>query len=323
MNLLDGNYIDLLILLVLVYFASEAIRHGFWVILADFLSFLGSLIFSLRAYKALAGVLRVNFSLPHSVANALGFLVTAIISEAILGFVLGHLISFIPKKIRKHKLSKFLAVIPALGEGLILIAFLLTLTLGLPVKPTIKVDITDSRLGSLILERTSRVEKGINEVFGEVIEDSLTYLTIKPGSREAVPLKVEKIGLSADDASETQMLSLVNAERAKQGIAGLAFSPEIVAVARAHAEDMWERKYFGHISPEGKDVGDRLDAAGVGYFLAGENLALAPTTTTAMNGLLNSEGHRANILEPKFKKVGIGVIDNGVYGKMFVQVFTD
>jgi len=45
--------------------------------------------------------------------------------------------------------------------------------------------------------------------------------------------------------------------------------------------------------------------------------------STAHNGLMNSEGHRANILEPEFRKIGIGVIDNGVYGKMFVQVFTD
>lgn len=320
---LNGNYIDLLILLVLIYFASEAIRHGFWVILADFFAFLGSLLLSLRAYKFLAGILRTNFSLPHSVANALGFLVTAIVSEAILGYILAHLISFIPKKLRKHKLSKTLAVIPAVGEGLILVAFLLTLTLGLPIKPGIKNDITESKIGSLILERTSKVEKAINEVFGGVIDDSLTYLTIKPGSKEAVPLKVDKVGLSVDEASESQMFALVNSERSKRGIAGLAWSPEIVAVARAHAKDMWERKYFGHISPDGKDVGDRLDAARIKYFLAGENLALAPTVTTAMNGLMNSEGHRANILEPKFKKVGIGVIDNGFYGKMFVQVFTD
>jgi uncharacterized protein YkwD len=86
---------------------------------------------------------------------------------------------------------------------------------------------------------------------------------------------------------------------------------------------MWERKYFSHISPEGEDVGDRLDRHNINYFYAGENLALAPTTQTAHNGLMNSEGHRRNILEPQFRSVGIGVIDNGVYGKIFVQVFTD
>lgn len=48
-----------------------------------------------------------------------------------------------------------------------------------------------------------------------------------------------------------------------------------------------------------------------------------PTVIVAHNGLMNSEGHRANILSPEFSRVGIGVIDNGIYGKIFVQIFTD
>ena len=59
------------------------------------------------------------------------------------------------------------------------------------------------------------------------------------------------------------------------------------------------------------------------YSLAGENLALAPTVETAHKGLMNSKGHRENILDEDYRQMGIGVIDNGVYGKMFVQVFTD
>ena len=94
-------------------------------------------------------------------------------------------------------------------------------------------------------------------------------------------------------------------------------------MARDHATDMWERKYFGHVSPEGKDVGNRLREAEVDYNYAGENLALAPTVSTAHVGLMNSEGHKENILDQNYYKVGIGVIDNGVYGKMFVQVFTN
>ena len=325
MNLpsLGANYIDLIIAVVLVYFASEAIRHGFWVILADFAAFLGSLVISLRTYKFGAEILRSNFSLPHSVANALGFLVSAIVIEGVLGFVLAHLIVRIPKKYWKGRLNKVLAVIPALGEGLVLIAFLLTLALGLPIKPSLKTDIAKSKIGSLILNKTSNVETAINEVFGGVIEDSLTYLTVKPGSRERITLNSVVGTLKDDEKSESEMFSLVNAERAKNGVAPLAWSVEIVGGARKHAADMWVRHYFGHVSPEGDDVGDRLNKARIDYGFAGENLALAPTVVTAMNGLLNSPGHRANILEAKFKKVGIGVIDNGFYGKMFVQVFSD
>jgi uncharacterized protein YkwD len=119
------------------------------------------------------------------------------------------------------------------------------------------------------------------------------------------------------------MFELVNKEREKAGLNKLSWDTEVVSVARAHATDMWERKYFGHVSSEGKDAGDRLTEAEVNYDYAGENLALAPTVSTAHVGLMNSEGHRENILEPKFNKVGIGVIDNEVYGKMFVQVFTN
>ena len=320
---LNGNWVDLAILLILIYFASEASRHGVWVILADFVSFLGALLISLRAYKFTAGFLRTNFSLSHSISNALGFLITAIILEALFGYILGHALTKLPKKYWQNKWSKFLALLPAVGEGIILIAFILTLIMGLPLKPSIKNDVVDSKIGSYILRQTSGAEKAVNEIFGGVVEDSLTYLIIKPGSKESVPLSVERAELSVDTVSEGEMFKLVNEERRKQGTKELIWNPEIVPVARAHAKDMWERKYFGHYSPEGDDVGDRLDKVDIRYSLAGENLALAPTLSTAHNGLMNSEGHRANILEPKFRRVGIGIIDNGVYGKMFVQVFTD
>lgn len=325
MNLpsLQGNWVDLVILVVLAYFLSEAFRVGFWVILADFLSFLLSLIVALRGYSLAALLLRSNFSLSHSVANALGFLIVAAVSEAILGFVFASLIKKIPYKMWKNAWSKVAAVIPALGEGVVLTSFVLTLVIALPLSPKVKTDISDSRIGGYLVERTTGFEARIGDIFGGVIEDSLTYLTVQPQSEERIPLESQVVQLTVDSEAEAQMLALVNKERRDRGIPELSLREEVVPVARAHARDMWERNYFGHVSPEGEDVGDRLNKAGVGYRLAGENLALAPTLNTAHNGLMNSQGHRANILEPDFRRVGIGVIDNGVYGKMFVQVFTD
>jgi len=317
-----GNWIDLLIIIILLVFISEAGRVEFWVLLADFVSFAGSLLISLRGYQYISGFIRSNFSLPHSVSNALGFLFTAVLVEAVLGYLLIAAVKRIPDKYWKVWWNKFLAFVPA-GEGLVLVAFILTLIVSLPVNPKLKAGVSNSRIGSFLVRQTAGLEKGLNEIFGGVIEDSLTYLTIKPGSRESIPLNIDTRTLSVDEVSEGEMFKLVNEERKKAGVRQLSWAPEIVPVARAHAKDMWERSYFGHVSPEGKDVGDRLDTAGVNYSFAGENLALAPTLATAHAGLMNSEGHRANILEPEFKKVGIGVIDNGIYGKMFVQVFTD
>jgi uncharacterized protein YkwD len=148
-------------------------------------------------------------------------------------------------------------------------------------------------------------------------------LTIKPESKESLTIQSDPNLLSVDAVSETEMFKVVNEERVKNGIPELKWRAELVPVARAHAEDMWKRNYFAHTSPDGKDVGDRLDGAKVSYKTAGENLAQAPTLATAHTGLMNSEGHRANILSTKFKQMGIGVIDDKYYGKMFVQIFTD
>lgn len=319
----QGNWIDLVILVVILFFVSEAIRVGFWIILADFLSFLLSLLIALRGYQFASGLLRTYFSLSHSISNALGFLFMAVIAEGFLGFALSFLIRKIPYKFWKGVWSRIAAIFPGIGEGLILSSFILTLVLAFPLDPRIKSDITSSAIGSHLVRQTSGAEAKINEIFGGVIEDTLTFLTVKPQSQEVVPLSVDKRQLTIDEASEQGMLSLVNEERAKRGIGELVWEQRLAVVARTHATDMWERSYFGHISPEGEDVGDRLNKAGIKYQVAGENLALAPTLQTAHQGLMNSEGHRANILDADFEKIGIGVIDNGVYGKMFVQVFTD
>ena len=320
---MNGNYIDLIIILVLIYFATEAWRHGFWILLADFVSFLGSLILSLKFYKYISEFLKINFSLNLSIANALGFLFSAILVESFLGLFFGYLIYKLPKKIRNHKLNNILSILPGVGEGLILISFLLTLIIALPIKPQLKIDIENSRIGSIILQQTTLAEKYINEVFGGVINDSLTFFTIKPNTDESVKLNIASFNLVIDEKAETGLLSKVNEERKKLAIPELIWESSLVPVARNHAKDMWNRSYFSHYSPEGKDVGDRLNGAGIKYNFAGENLALAPTLGTAHTGLMNSKGHRENILEVRFKRIGIGVIDNGVYGKMFVQVFTD
>jgi uncharacterized protein YkwD len=86
---------------------------------------------------------------------------------------------------------------------------------------------------------------------------------------------------------------------------------------------MLQGGFFSHYDKEGRSPFDRMDDARIAYLSAGENLALAPNTDLAMQGLMNSPGHRANILSKNFGHVGIGVMDGGIYGKMFVQEFTN
>jgi uncharacterized protein YkwD len=119
------------------------------------------------------------------------------------------------------------------------------------------------------------------------------------------------------------MLVLINQERAKAGLAALAWDEDLAKVARAHSTDMFARGYFAHKNPDGLSPFDRMANAGITFKAAGENLAYAATVELAHGGLMRSPGHRANILEKDFGRVGIGIIDAGPYGKMFTQSFRD
>lgn len=320
---LNGNWVDLVIILIFAYYGYLAFKYGFLNLIVDFAAFLGSLLLSLRLYQFASQLLKSNFNLPLSLSNALGFIATSIIIEIALNYLFSYLIFLLPKKIRLSKFNKLLGLIPAFGEALILIAFLLTSITALPVQPSLKKAVSESKIGGQILKSTSGLEKAINQIFGGAINDSLTYFTVEPKSNQTISLGNGIDRLSYDHASEIQMFADVNHERTTRGISALSWSPKIVGVAEAYAMDMWNRHYFSHYNPEGKTVADRFNAAGIPWQVVGENLALAPTEQTAMTGLMNSPEHKANILDTEFHVIGIGVVDNGIYGKIFVQEFTN
>ncbi|MBI3289972.1 CvpA family protein [Candidatus Microgenomates bacterium] len=320
----NGNWVDLVILVILGFYFLEGLERGFWNLISELVSFLGALAFALRFYPYAASFLGDNFTLPHSFANALGFLTVAFISQfAISILIYSWILPKIPKKFWKANWQKIGGAAASVANGLVLIAFFLTLFIALPIKSEVKADITGSRIGGYLLVQTVKLEKELANVFGGALRDTLTYFTVEPQSKEKIDLNFKARELMIDESAETQLFELVNKERRDRGIPELVWSPQIVVVARAHSRDMWERHYFSHVNPDGEDPGDRLSAGGVKYGLAGENIALAPTVKMAHDGLMNSEGHKRNILDPTFKKIGIGVIDGGIYGKMFTQNFTD
>ena len=94
-------------------------------------------------------------------------------------------------------------------------------------------------------------------------------------------------------------------------------------MARDHSLEMFQLDYFSHNSPTSGSPFDRMHAAGIPFGVAGENLAYAPNVDIAHQGLMNSPGHRANILRPEFGHIGIGVIRSQVQGSMFTQDFTN
>ncbi len=317
------NWVDLGILITVFIFTFEGIRRGFFVQIIDIIGFLLSLVLSLLFYPLPAKLLIRYFSLPGIAANPIGFLLIWILAEAAFFFLINNLLRKYLFKFSGNHVNKYLGIIPASANALLFASFVLLFLVSMPIQPQIKKNIFDSRIGSVLVEKATILEKPLNSVFGPVTKQGLTFLTIKPEAKESISLQFTQKELTVDLESEQRMVELVNAQRAKLGIAPLKWREDLATVGRKHSTDMFERGYFSHYSPEGKDVGDRLIDAGITYSYAGENLALAPNVERAHTGLMNSQGHKRNILDPAFKEIGIGVINGGVYGEMFTQVFTD
>ena len=222
-------------------------------------------------------------------------------------------------------LDKYLGFFPAVGEALIFTAFILTLLITLPVQGWIKKDISQSRIGSILIHKTQGIEEKLNAVFGEAVNETLTFLTVNPSpmSQESLDLGFTQKEGKVDVQAENSMLTLVNIERQKNNLPPLESNSALKELARLYARDMFARGYFSHYNPEGQSPFDRMQQAKITFIAAGENLALAPNVILAHQGLMNSPGHRANILSPDFSRVGIGVIDGGIYGMLFVQEFTN
>lgn len=193
----------------------------------------------------------------------------------------------------------------------------------MPSPIQVKGKIADSYVGGPLIKSAPIVESYIEKIFGGTLEETITFLTVKPDSDERVDLGFKTTKTKADSFCEEEMLKLVNEERTKRSLNALIFNDKLTEVARLHSTDMFWRGYFAHNNPDGQTPFDRMDKFGIRYGFAGENLALAPDVEIAHNGLMNSPGHRANILSVDFKKIGIGCIDGGIYGKMISQEFTD
>ena len=315
------NWVDLVIIGSLIIFTLEALGRPLILELLDCASFLIAFFISFRYYNLPAKVFENNFSVPHGLSLVLGFMVSWFASEIIFYFFVRILLPKIP--MFKFPRENILSMLPAFLRGLIFIALTLVLMATFPIQPSIKKAILDSKIGSVILKDAYSLEQPVKNVFGGVSNDSLAFLTIKPKTDERINIGFQTDQITIDEISEEAMIKLVNQERVSRGLKAVSFDAKLRGVARAHSTDMFKRGYFSHYSPEGKTVADRATSAGIDFLVIGENLAYAPTLESAHKGLMNSEGHRANILSVDFSKIGIGVIDAGVYGKMFTQVFTN
>jgi len=126
---------------------------------------------------------------------------------------------------------------------------------------------------------------------------------------------------SAGTSNEQLMLLLVNEEREKAGLQPLKLDGELSEAARAHTRDMHDNEFFSHVSSRTGSLRDRLHRAGITYRAAGENIGMAASIRDVNRLLFESPGHRANLLNPEFTHLGLGILaqEDGTF--LVTQVF--
>ncbi len=316
------NAIDIVLVVVVLLSALNGWRRGFVLGLLDLLGWILSLVAALRFYQPTARWLGARFDLWSGVWNQpLAFiLIAASVSVAV------HLLSYaflrrLPEDFHERSLNRLFGVIPGLANGLIAAAIVAALLLSVPLSESLSERARGSALVNRFAVYTERLENALHPVFGDAITQTLNLLTVQPDSDERVTLPFTVQVSRPRPDLEAEMLKLVNKERTAAGLRALAPDPELTDVARRHSADMFARGYFAHDTPESRDPFDRMRAADVRFLTAGENLALARTVQIAHTGLMNSPGHRVNILRPEFGRLGIGIMDGGMRGVMVTQNF--
>ncbi|HSW47501.1 MAG TPA: CvpA family protein, partial [Candidatus Saccharimonadales bacterium] len=275
LNSLGINLLDVIIVIIILFYAHEGYTLGFTLAVVDLASFVLAFIIALKSYSFVAKILINLFSMPLGFANAAGFLLVAFVSEIALSILLRKLLNRIPAVSHEQAIYKvfkqidnWLGLIPGAISAFIVVSFILSVIVSLPSSPLVKGLVTDSKIGSRLISNTSFLEKKLNDVFGGALNETLNFMTVEPQSNELVELHFKIQNGTTDSKAEQDMFKAVNTERAKAGVALLAFDYNLRDVARAHSQDMFERGYFSHYTPEGLSPFDRMEKAGIEFNFA-------------------------------------------------------
>ncbi len=298
-----------------------SMKRGLIISSFDLLSWLGSFIIAFLTYSTVSSFIEKYLFLGiWTVPLTFVFIIT--ISRLIFDSISYQLLLILPRRLQSNLLNSILGIIPGIINGLVWAAIFSSLLFFVPYSTKVSTEIQESKLAQALIARVYWLQDKLYPVFNDALNHHMqTNPKLSKAETFELPYTVKHPKIRPD--LEAQMLVLVNQERTERGLKALAADPEMTRLARKHAADMFARGYFSHISPEGANPFDRMRKENVAFKAAGENLALAQTLQIAHTGLMNSPGHRANILSPRFGRVGIGILDGGIYGFMITQNFRD
>lgn len=154
-----------------------------------------------------------------------------------------------------------------------------------------------------------------------VASTAATTTTTTTMTTTSVTVTLASTPTMTPEQAASRLSELINSGRQADGLAPLTNNAALSAGALKHSQDMVMNNFFDHVSPTTGTMADRMRAAGIAYWCAGENLALTSGADRAYEQFMGSEGHRANILNANYTDVGVGIVWNPNSGQYVVTVW--
>jgi uncharacterized protein YkwD/uncharacterized membrane protein required for colicin V production len=322
-TLSNPTLVDALVVVLIGLYVLEDVRNGILYGLVQLAGLLLALLAALLLYSAVGNLLVGWMGMGYGLAKPLAFGGVWLLSDLLYSATVRQLTANATREVARSNVGRVLGIATGLARGAVVAMLLLAIVAALPLPEPISQAVDESTLGSRLASRGQSVQRALGGVLGDAVQESIALLTVRPESSERVQLSFRVASPRIDPDTEAQMLVLVNRARTENGLEPVTVDPTITDVARGYSTTMFQQGFFAHVDQEGRTPFDRMRGGNVRFGAAGENLALAPTVQIAHEGLMNSPGHRANILNPRFRRIGIGVADGGMHGKMFTQNFAD
>lgn len=310
---------DIILILSILFFTWLGYRRGFINSFFDLVKWTGALLLAALCYDDTATLLAQNFSIQQEWQKPVSFMLLFAAGLLLLTLLFILLKKIISAAAQQSFVNKITGLIPGFLSGIV-IAMLLAKIFIVSVWFTPTGKGSKNILLASLANSTNWLDDRMDQVFNAPPPPQIS------GAAETLYSESEEFKSATFNARpdlETQLLHMVNAERKTIGLKLLVADGKLQLAAHAHAADMFTKGYFSHITPDGINPFERMKKLGVKYSSAGENLAHSHDLDGAHTGLMNSPGHRANILNKQFGKVGISILDGGVKGLMVVQEFSN
>ena len=315
------NYLDLILLIVIFLFCWIGFKKGFFSLFFQLIKWTGALLLAFFLCRDIVPIINTNFIIQDQWQLPISFTLVFLFAFHLLSLSIFLVKKVLKPAIHQNVINRFAGIIPGILFGLLTAIFIVKVSAA-SLWQEVTTEVRQGAIAKPLNNSASWVTNKITNDFNLQAQQKISgAFEVGPGVNLSEEFKSNNFSLRPDLGK--QLLQLVNNERSAIGLKKVNEDAFLQNAARRHAEDMFKRGYFSHETPEGTDPFERMKQLNIRFKAAGENLAHSNSLLSAHNGLMNSPGHRANILNAHFSRLGIAILDGGNKGLMIVEEFRD